>query len=366
MGDLGGLTFEFNHLATLAIMLVCPVCDCSHKEEVSNCQRCNWSMQQDDLGISSEHEILTICIPNLTKRLEDAERDKNALLSHIQILDPDLQKKNNHKLDEIQEEIKKQGEQISKQFKNDIEEIINKLNSLSKVKEKISAIQNISSSVIEDYSSEPNYTTEHNTKIENNDIELLTQSSFELNSPVSLPGFLKDNNYDNSFTEKSDRHLNNDFNPTNEPQEGSLYNETGDRHFTEITNSQEDTKTEVNSISNYQSFYYMIRNRELEVNKVTVPQETMEKIRGGTHSEFKFVNEPKGNYWIVNWHDVYCLIPKEKINIEEHNYGHFQRIFDCQNYKETYSNFEVVEPATVFNSNNGTWQLERKGKIKFI
>jgi hypothetical protein len=92
----------------------------------------------------------------------------------------------------------------------------------------------------------------------------------------------------------------------------------------------------------------------------------MEKMRGGTQSELTFVNDRKGNYWIVNWQEVYCLIPKEKTYINQYQYGNFQRIFECQQYQENYSDFEVIEPATVFKCDTETWQLERKGKIKFI
>lgn len=56
-------------------MLVCPVCKYSHREEVRNCQRCNWSMQ-DDLGIPLEHLILETCIPTLVNILEKEITDK--------------------------------------------------------------------------------------------------------------------------------------------------------------------------------------------------------------------------------------------------------------------------------------------------
>ncbi len=156
------------------------------------------------------------------------------------------------------------------------------------------------------------------------------------------------------------------MNPQESSLYNSLYNETGDRESSENIDTQEDTEPEVNSNGSYQSFYRLVKNGELEVTKVTIPQETMEKMRGGTLSELRFSNARKGNLWIINWHDVYCLIPQENININQYQYGNFQRVFDCQNYQETYSDFEVIEPATVFNCDGNSWQLERKGKIRFI
>jgi hypothetical protein len=374
---------KFSYLAALAVMSVCPVCKNQHQKEVSHCSRCNWSMQ-DDIGIPQFHLILETCIPTLVNILEEEIADKKNLQLIIQKLE--LQEADSHKLDEILDEIETDREQTNKQFSN-LEKIINELKPLLEAQKNFS---DISSSAIEQGLPELNQISKNNTAIKDNNGELMRQSNYQLNIPINSPSSKKGSNHDNNVVEKndrntnnnldlmskeqenshydglSDRNVNNDPNPTDEPPEGSLYNETGDREPYENLNSQADTEYKVNSNRNYQSLYRLINNGELEVTKVTIPQETMEKIRGGTQSEFKFVNELKGNYWIVNWHDVYCLIPKKKINIEEHSYGIFQRIFDCQNYKENSSDFEIVEPATVFNSNNGTWHLERKGTIKFI
>ena len=92
----------------------------------------------------------------------------------------------------------------------------------------------------------------------------------------------------------------------------------------------------------------------------------MEKMRGGTLSKLEFSNDRRGNYLIINWQDVYCLIPKEKLNINPYQYGNFQRVFNCQDYQETYRDFEVIEPATVVSCDRELWQLETKGEIKFI
>ncbi len=335
-------------------MLVCPVCNYHHQEELSKCQRCNLSIKNDDdlnfIEINSEHPILKTCIPTLVKYLENETESKNKLLSHIQTLDPDNQKANNKKLDEIIDAIEDCNKQYLQEIKTLKEQVI-ELKSLVESKN--------------NYSNVDTETTNCSISIE----DIQTFSPIE-NTPDDFNNKnisnMEDNENDSVFPIQSDRNIYNNFNPINELPEGSLYNETGDGESYKNLNSQENTESEVNLNSNYQNFYRLIERGELKVNKVTVPQETMEKIRGGTQSEFKFVNELKGNYWVVNWHDVYCLIPKKKINIEEHSYGNFQRIFDCQNYKETYSKFEVIEPAIVFNSNDETWQLERKGKIKFI
>ena len=68
-------TLKFNHLAALAVMLVCPVCKNHHYEDVSHCSRCNWSMQ-NDIEISQDNEILATCIPTILRSLESESAEK--------------------------------------------------------------------------------------------------------------------------------------------------------------------------------------------------------------------------------------------------------------------------------------------------
>lgn len=270
----------------------------------------------------------------------------------------------------------------------------------------------ILSSAIEQGSPKLNQISKNNTVIKDSIGELFGQSNYQSNIHIDSSSFFETSSYDDSFVEKSDRNpnnnldlisneqenylnhglsdrnVNNDPNSINEPQEGSLYNETGDLYENNLENMNNDDlgdssdiigdressenfqtqqyiESQVNSNGSYHSFYSLIKKGELEVIKVTVPQETVEKIRGGTNSELKFVNDRKGNYWIVNWKEFYCLIPKEKTYINQYQHGNFQRIFECKNYYEDYSEFKLIKPATVIKNNDETWQLDTKGKIEF-
>ena len=162
-----------------------------------------------------------------------------------------------------------------------------------------------------------------------------------------------------------DHNPNNSFNFKSNQQEGRLYNLTGDRKFTETSNDRENYEPDNNHNDSYQNFYRLIKRGELEFIKVVVPQETIRQLRSGTQCELKFTEDRKGNFWIINWQGVCFLIPKEKSIIHPYQYGNFQRVFNCQNYHEDYINFEVIEPAIVISCNRETWQLERKGTIKF-
>lgn len=344
---------------------------------------------QDDVGISREHEILTTCIPTLIKHLEKEQKAKNGLLSHIQILDPDIQNKNKLKLEEIQTEIESDRKQTNNQFLH-LEEKINELKSLFKEQ------NNSSNPALEP---EKTLSSLKNESSESNNIDkqyldntsnskLLKPENIQSEGQLYSDNCTQANTYNRAFISESERNIDNSFNLINNEPESGLYNETSDRNTNnnpELTNepkegslgrentefsntiiSQESNQTEITSHGSYQSFYHLIKSGQIKVIKVKVPQETVEQMRSGTQSELKFASDNKGNYWIVNWHDTYCLIPKEKTYINPHQYGNFQRVFDCEHYQETYQDFEVIEPATVVNCDGEIWRLERKGKIKFI
>lgn len=395
-------------------MPACPVCQYHNPPEANKCQRCNWLIQ-NDLEISSDHEILTTCIPTLIKQLEDAHQAKNGLLSHIQILDPDIHKANNRKLDEIQEEIEKDKEQTRKHFLH-LEELINELQSILKsknnssediaptVKNKPPTEQNISSPIGEQNSYRENNNTdvsnvrksiENRQNIESDAIvnrrktqeqvhqendrsisdilkETINEPENNLFGKTSDPNFNNNSNFISNTEEsslyslESDRNTNIDSNLIDKPQEGSLYEQAGDHKSYKTNNDIENNVPDNAHNGSYQNFYRLIKRGELEVTKVSIPQETIEQARSGTQSELKFAEDKKGNYWIVDWQGVYCLIPKEKNLINQYQYANFQRVFNCQDYYEDYSKIEIIEPATVANYDGEHWRLERKGKIKFI
>ena len=354
-------------------MLVCPVCKYHHQEKVTICERCSWSIQ-NDLEISPEHPILATCVPTLVESLTNKIAQYEKLSSILQ--DIDLQGSNNRKLDEIQEQFVDIKEMID-------DKIVKKLDLLVQDKEPSSDV--VSKEKVDQLSLDNNSgssTEIENTAIEDNS-ESLTQDYIEQSNSVSLPSFINNNSNNNLQFLNSDRHINNDFNSIDESSEDSLYNSPSDplredaspNHEHIDINSLENTEPETNSQDNYQGFYRLIEQQEIEVTRVTVTKETMEKMRGGTLSQLKFENDRKGNYWIIDWQNVYCLIPKRNLNINPYQYGNFQRIFNCQDYQETYESFEVIEPATVVSCdsrreyasrNREIWQLERKGKIKFI
>lgn len=323
-------------------MSVCPLCQNHHPQEVSKCQRCNWSMQDDlkSVGIDSDHPIIKTYIPAIVTRLEN---ETKALHSLIQASDIDIQKANSQKLDEIidgLEDIKKQQ--------------LESIKSISDLSAKTNTLTNTTKSVI-DSDNKCNKISDRHT---NNDFNLKDE--------------LQENSLDDSA---SDRNINDHSGYTNELEQASLYNLPDDarseyaspnREYGETINSSENSEPETNSQGNYHDFYRLIEQQEIEVTKVTVTKETMEKMRSGTQSQLEFSNDRRGNYLIINWQDVYCLIPKEKLNINPYQYGNFQRVFNCQDYRETYRDFEVIEPATVISCDREIWQLERKGKIKFI
>ncbi len=74
------------------------------------------------------------------------------------------------------------------------------------------------------------------------------------------------------------------------------------------------------------------------------------------------------DYLIVDGEDEnYWLVPKENIKINPLRYKELQNLFDCANYKENYSSFILAKPAKVSAILEQIhWQLEERGKIKFV
>lgn len=63
----------------------------------------------------------------------------------------------------------------------------------------------------------------------------------------------------------------------------------------------------------------------------------------------------------------YWLVPKENLNIPVSKYKELQNLFDCDGYSENYSSFILAKPAKVSAIVEQIhWQLEERGKIKFV
>ncbi len=74
--------------------------------------------------------------------------------------------------------------------------------------------------------------------------------------------------------------------------------------------------------------------------------------------EYLIVEGEDDNYW---------LIPRENLKIHALRYKEIQNLFDCNGYKENYSRFLLAKPARVSAILETThWQLEERGKIKFV
>lgn len=74
------------------------------------------------------------------------------------------------------------------------------------------------------------------------------------------------------------------------------------------------------------------------------------------------------DYLVVDGEDEnYWLVPKENLSIPISKYKELQNLFDCDGYSENYSSFILAKPAKVSAIVEQIhWQLEERGKIKFV
>lgn len=74
------------------------------------------------------------------------------------------------------------------------------------------------------------------------------------------------------------------------------------------------------------------------------------------------------SYLVVDGENDNCwLLPSHQIKINNSKYQKMLLLFDCDGYTENYSSFMLIEPAKVSAiAEKIHWQLEKRGKLKFI
>lgn len=98
---------------------------------------------------------------------------------------------------------------------------------------------------------------------------------------------------------------------------------------------------------------------------VAETQASINQRRLGNRDTVTLENTSKKKYWIIEEDNEHYLIPHAKIKIDEHNRTTLESLFDCTNFTSEYSDFQLVKPARVSQTNLETWQLETKGELEF-
>lgn len=125
-----------------------------------------------------------------------------------------------------------------------------------------------------------------------------------------------------------------------------------------------------NKISQFRQVY--TKDKKLLLNriiaKVTITIETLEKITFKNPDQIILENTPQGKYWVVDFLDIYFLIPSEISQItevKETSLTVANILFDRSGYYAGYSNCDLIKPAIVTKHFTNQWKLEEKGKFNF-
>jgi hypothetical protein len=78
-----------------------------------------------------------------------------------------------------------------------------------------------------------------------------------------------------------------------------------------------------------------------------------------------FENKRGGSYWIIKEDSIDYMLPKQNLKINEYNYSTVEVLFECRNYYANYSDYKLVNLATVQMVSGGTWQLQERGILEF-
>jgi exonuclease VII large subunit len=116
---------------------------------------------------------------------------------------------------------------------------------------------------------------------------------------------------------------------------------------------------------------YQINSKSLLITaKVTEASESIDQRRNNPSLAPSLVESGNFDYLIVQDQDnasQYWLFPKHGLKVNQYAFETVQALFNCHNYQNQPSNFQVHQPASVTrNPASSSWQLAEKGEIEFI
>ena len=120
-----------------------------------------------------------------------------------------------------------------------------------------------------------------------------------------------------------------------------------------------------NLVNSYNYNYQFFLNKNLII-KVSESETSINSQNKNSTSILENTNN--GNYWIIKQKEIYYLVPKIDIIINQYNYNTLKKLFICfKEQSENYRKFQILKPAIVINSseNDKEWKLKEKGVIQF-
>jgi hypothetical protein len=104
--------------------------------------------------------------------------------------------------------------------------------------------------------------------------------------------------------------------------------------------------------------------------KVTEAPASIDQRRSNPSLAPNLVESGNFDYLIVQDQDnpnQYWLFPKSGLKVNQYAFETVQALFDCYNYQNQPSNFQVRKPASVTrNPASSSWQITEKGEIEFV
>ncbi|MBW4550593.1 MAG: hypothetical protein KME35_05710 [Aphanocapsa sp. GSE-SYN-MK-11-07L] len=116
---------------------------------------------------------------------------------------------------------------------------------------------------------------------------------------------------------------------------------------------------------------YQINSKSLLITaKVTEASESIDQRRNNPSLAPSLIESGNFDYLIVQDQDnasQYWLFPKHGLKVNQYAFETVQALFNCHNYQNQPSNFQVHQPASVTrNPATSSWQLAEKGEIEFV
>ena len=171
----------------------------------------------------------------------------------------------------------------------------------------------------------------------------------------------------NSVAVGDDNGVNNDSDIIENSPEKKVFNDVKSTEPEKNQDAKTDIKTKIFRFrQDYSKDIKLISDRI--VAKVAISVDTLEQITFHTPDTIILENTYHGKYWIIDYLNIYFLIPSEIEQItkaKETALTVAQLLFYTSGYYPGYSSYHLIRPAIVTKISSNQWKLEEKGKFNF-
>ncbi|HLO85392.1 MAG TPA: hypothetical protein VK203_10325 [Nostocaceae cyanobacterium] len=118
-------------------------------------------------------------------------------------------------------------------------------------------------------------------------------------------------------------------------------------------------------VNNYNQNPYYLADSSIEV-AVTEESINQHRLDANQPIVVKKVWKGRGSYWVIKANEIeQYLVTKGDIQVTESNLSIIQCVFELEGYIKVTSNYKLVKPAIASRIDSESWQITKRGLLKF-